>query len=178
MSAYHPFSPGRYPVTTVSFSAVDAKRGREFPIDLWHPANCEKPVPLVVFSHAAAQGRRSATYLCGHLASHGYAVAAMDHSEIVTPELARPASETDAEKERRWRAVIDARVPDLRFLIDGLLGGASPIELDSARIGAAGHSFGGWTVLAAAEVETRIGALVAMAPRERPGRGRGSFRQP
>src|SRR5262249_48911074 len=40
-------------------------------------------LPLVIFSHHSGGHRRSATFLCTHLASHGYAVAALDHSEVV-----------------------------------------------------------------------------------------------
>ena len=41
--------------------------------------------PLVVFSHFSGGGRRVSSFLCRHLASHGYAVAALDHSEVAAP---------------------------------------------------------------------------------------------
>lgn len=163
MAAYDPFPPGPSRVAEHALHAREAARDRVFPVDLWLPVEESPPLPLVVFSHAAAQGRRSAAYLCAHLASHGFAVAAMDHSELVARELARPATETEEEKARRWRAVIDARVPDLRFLVDHLLD-AAPVPLDRERIGAVGHSFGGWTVLAAPESDRRIASVVALAP--------------
>jgi predicted dienelactone hydrolase len=34
------------------------------------------PRPLIIFSHHSGGHRRKATFLCAHLASHGYAVAA------------------------------------------------------------------------------------------------------
>src|ERR1044071_5401415 len=72
--------------------------------------------PLVVFSHGtAADGRRMATYLTTHVASHGYLVAARDHSETVASELARRMGETAAEKAARVDAWISNRVPDIRF---------------------------------------------------------------
>ncbi len=124
--------------------------------------------PLVVFSHYVGGNRRSASFLCTHLAGHGYAVAALDHSEAVTKELARRDGETATETAARIEAVIAGRVPDVRFLLDRLLGEAPPgtvaVELDAARIGLVGHSFGGWTVLAAAEVDPCVGAVVALAP--------------
>ena len=170
---YDPFLPGPFRVSQHLLHARDAARNRVFPVDLWHPPDAEPPLPLIVFSHAAAQGRRSATYLCTHLASRGYAVAAMDHSEIVAPELGRPTDESGEERSRRWDAVIASRVPDVRFLLDHLLGGAASVALDESRIGLAGHSFGGWTVLAAPGADPRIRAVVAMAPggasRPRPG---------
>jgi dienelactone hydrolase len=123
--------------------------------------------PFIVFSHASLQHRRSATYLCTHLTSHGYVVAALDHSEVVAGELARRDGETDEQKTARWEAVIANRVPDIRFLLDHLLKGAacgSEISLDPTRVGIVGHSFGGWTALAAPDVESRIRAVVALAP--------------
>lgn len=129
--------------------------------------------PLVIFSHSSGAGRRSATFLCTHLASHGYIVAALDHSEVVVPELARKIDETSQQKSARWEALIASRVPDVSFLLNHLLGSASPLDLevgkneaiiDRAQIGIVGHSFGGWTALAATGVEPRIRAVVALAP--------------
>jgi predicted dienelactone hydrolase len=117
-----------------------------------------------------------ATFLCTHLASHGYVVAALDHSEVCAPELARRDGETAEERAVRIQAMIASRVPDVRFLLDHLLGGPawdSAIRLDAPRVGIVGHSFGGWTALAAPDVEPRIKAVVALAPggasRRKPG---------
>jgi predicted dienelactone hydrolase len=77
--------------------------------------------PLIIFSHSSGGHRRSATFLCVHLASHGYVVAALDHSEVVATELARRDGESGAERAARIDAVIANRVPDVRFLLDHLL---------------------------------------------------------
>ncbi len=126
--------------------------------------------PLVAFSHHSGGHRRAATFLSTHIASHGYVVAALDHSETFAPELARKDQETDEQRRARADAMILSRVPDLRFLLDELTKDA---HVDAARIGIAGHSFGGWTVLAAPEVDSRIKAVVALAPggnsKPRPG---------
>src|SRR5262245_1039954 len=45
--------------------------------------------PLILYSHHSGGNRRSVTFLCTHLSSHGYVVAALDHSEVVDPGLAR-----------------------------------------------------------------------------------------
>jgi dienelactone hydrolase len=187
-AGYDPFAPGRDPVGVRTFRAQDAARGRVFPCDIWYPAQAESaaadeardatarrgPLPLVVFSHHSGGHRRKAVFLARHLAGHGYAVAALDHSEVIAPELARPAGETSAGQAARIEAIIGSRVPDVRFMLDHLLtDGVAGLEFDAARVGLAGHSFGGWTALAAPEVEPRVSAVVALAPggggRPKPG---------
>jgi predicted dienelactone hydrolase len=79
--------------------------------------------PLAVLSHFSGGGRRTATYLTTHLASHGYAIAAMDHSEVVAPELGPHPGESAAARARRIDAVIASRVPDVRLLLSGALPG-------------------------------------------------------
>jgi len=123
--------------------------------------------PLILYSHHSGGHRRAATFLCTHLSSHGYVVAAVDHSEIVAAELVRRDGETAEQRTARAEAWIASRVPDIRFLLDHLLNGAgwgSEISIDQTKIGIVGHSFGGWTALAAPEAERRIRAVVALAP--------------
>jgi predicted dienelactone hydrolase len=123
--------------------------------------------PLIVYSHPGGGNRRSATFLTTHLSSHGYVVAALDHSEVVAPELAPRSGETRQQRAARVDTWIASRVPDVRFLIDHVLDSAardSGSVVDPDRVGIVGHSFGGWTALAAAEVEPRIRAVVALAP--------------
>jgi len=122
---------------------------------------------LIIFSHHSGGHRRTSTFLCTHLSSHGYVVAALDHSEVIAPELARRNDESEEQKKARWQAVIDSRVPDVRFLLDCLLhpgNRALEIDLDAPRIGIVGHSFGAWTALATPEIDSRIRAVVALAP--------------
>lgn len=124
--------------------------------------------PLIVFSHGSAAGaRRMSTFLCTHLSSHGYLVAALDHFEVIATELMPKGDETDEQKLARADAWVTNRVPDIRFLLDHLLNGAawdSEAKIDPNRVGIVGYSFGGWTVLAATEVEQCIRAVVALAP--------------
>ncbi len=160
---YDPLAAGPHQVDVRTIEATDQARGRLFPIEIWSPAQSGLR-PLIVFSHYSGGHRRTATYLCTHLASHGYVVAAMDHSEVVAPELARRAGEAAAERAARIDGIIASRVPDVRFLLDHLLAGGADIEIDASRIALVGHSFGGWTVLATPEVELRVRSVVAMAP--------------
>jgi dienelactone hydrolase len=104
---------------------------------------------LVVFSHYSGGHRRTATFLCVHLAGHGYVVAALDHSEVVAKEAADDS--------------IDAGGL-FRACFPFTAGEADESGLDLGRVGLVGHSFGGWTALATSEVDTRVRAVVAMAP--------------
>jgi predicted dienelactone hydrolase len=121
---------------------------------------------LIGFSHSSGGDRRQSWFLCAHIACHGYLVGALDHSELVAPELAYQPQETAEQAAVRVHAKIESRVPDIRFLLDRLLAGdrlGSGVEIDHQRIGLVGHSFGGWTVLAAPAFELRVEAVVALA---------------
>lgn len=146
-----------------TFEAEDHARNRVFPIDVWSPDHMTDPVPLLVFSHSSGGNRLSSSLMCSHLASRGYIVAALDHSERIAPELKRRDGETSEQRAARVDGMIAARVPDVRFLIEHMLG-REDCRVDASRIGLVGHSFGGWSVLATPEVDTRIASIVAFAP--------------
>jgi len=169
---YDPFVRGRFPVGVRTIEALDAARDRLFPCEIWYPESAEGSHPLILYSHHSGGGRRAASYLCDHLSSHGYVVAALDHSEVVAAELKGRDGETAEQLSARVEAWIANRVPDIRFLLDHLLSGVVA-HVDADRIGIVGHSFGGWTALAAPEVESRIQAVVALGPggnsRPKPG---------
>jgi dienelactone hydrolase len=191
---YDPFVPGPFAVGVRTLEIQDRDRSRVLPCEIWYPAAGPAPegpppadppaggaaeqrdapaqpgdLPLAIFSHFSGGGRRSAAYLTTHLASHGYAVAAMDHSEVVAPELGPRQGESAADRARRIDAVIASRVPDVRLLLASLTGarpiaGLDGIGLDPELIAVVGHSFGGWTALAVPESEPRVRAVVALAP--------------
>src|SRR5262249_57768153 len=100
--------------------------------------------PLVVYPHPGGGNRRTATFVTTHLASHGYLVAAVDHSEQIAPELAPRDGETAAERAARREATVASRVPDVHLLLDHLLGGGwEPAAIPAPhRIGLVGHTFG------------------------------------
>jgi dienelactone hydrolase len=187
---YDPFVRGRFPVGVRTIHPLDRARDRRFPCELWYPAAGRHAGqdavrdaqahpgirPLVAFSHHSGGNRACARFLAIHLSSHGYVVAAMDHSEVVAAELQRSDDERDEQRAARVQGWIANRVPDIRFLLDHLLAGEpedQEITLDSGRIGIVGHSFGGWTALAAPAADARIGSVVALAPggssKRRPG---------
>jgi dienelactone hydrolase len=123
--------------------------------------------PAIIFSHHSGGHRRAATFLCTHLSSHGYIVAALDHSEVSVPELRGPQGETADQRAARMQAVITSRVPDARFLLDRVLrdtASESDARPDPDALASWDHSFVGWTALAVPERDPRFRAIVALAP--------------
>lgn len=131
--------------------------------------------PLLLFSHGNAGLRMQNVFWCEHMASHGYIVMAPDHTgnAAVTILDGRLIPYQDSEEARK-QAAID-RPKDLSFLIDAMTrmnkGGDSRFlgRVDLEHIGAAGHSFGGFTCtwLTAQDPRVRAAALMAGAAPER-----------
>lgn len=128
--------------------------------------------PLVLFSHGFGSHRRQTTFLCTHLASHGYVVAAVDHTgntiaDIVQSILQAAGGGEPPDVLGPIDDFIAWRPADVVFTLDALLGGLdrelAPL-IDASRIGMTGHSFGGWTTLMIAAREPRVGAALPLAP--------------
>jgi predicted dienelactone hydrolase len=127
----------------------------------------DAPWPLVVFSHGLGGHRRQSTFLCTHLASHGYVVAAPDHPGTTFLDALGLFSgrRSGGDRMRAWvEAGMHTRPGDASAVIDGLLGGALALRVDPARVGMCGHSFGGWTTLTTVARDPRVRAAVALAP--------------
>ncbi|WP_217283558.1 alpha/beta hydrolase family protein [Pseudaquabacterium terrae] len=152
--------------STRDFDWVDAPRQRKVPVRLYLPdsAAAGKAVPLIVFSHGIGGSRQGYSYLGRFWASRGYASLHLQHVGSdrgvwqgnvfnVVGRLQAAAQEGEAL----------ARVHDLRFALDQLLGGELAAHIDAERIVAAGHSYGANTTLLAvgARVE-RDGQPIAL----------------
>jgi len=165
---YDPFVPGPHVVSARTFEVVDARRHLSFPCAVWRPAEAGhaddggvEPLRAVAYSHYSGGNRRGATFLTTHLASHGYVVMALDHSEVVSARLQLREDATAKERDALVQEWIDNRVPDISLLLDAVLSNEARVR---GPVGIVGHSFGGWTALAAADGDGRIGAVVALAP--------------
>lgn len=100
------------------------------------------PYPLVILSPGFAMGATSYSWLAEHLASYGFVVVAPEHEETLDPqnELWRSAVQRPNDVLTVFEAV------DGLVVAGGLLDGVVDVE-ETAVIG---HSYGGYTALAAA----------------------------
>ncbi len=133
--------------------------------------------PLVAFSHGFGGHRRQSTFLCTHLASHGYVVASPDHVGNTAVDTMQTLMEVQAgkpipEPEAMVQEFVVKRPADITFLLDRLLDGSAgglADRIDASRVGMTGHSFGGWTTLMAVARDPRC---AASRPGGRPHRHR------
>lgn len=195
--------PGPYGVGRSTITITDATRNRPLTVDVWYPIDPQAtgtparyaftpdiytdskvaiadaavapggPFPLVIYSHGSGGIRYIASYFTERLASHGFVVAAPDHTGNTAVER---ITNTSAAGE----VTAYNRPLDVSAVIDGLLTPADDAAkrlaaaVDADRIGVSGHSFGGYTALAMASGHTgpggttkpdpRVKAVVAMAP--------------
>jgi dienelactone hydrolase len=134
-------------------------------------APAEGRFPLVAFSHGFGGHRRQTTHFCIHLASHGYAVVAVDHVGNTIAEMMQTMGQLGSVSSPDAFALIDSfisnRPSDVSFSIDcaldGFAGGLGD-QIDGERVGMTGHSFGGWTTLMVSGRDSRIAAALPLAP--------------
>jgi dienelactone hydrolase len=137
------------------------------------PAGRQRSLPLVVLSPGFTNSRSTLTALAEDLASHGYAVAGIDHTYEsfgtafpdgrVTTCLARQARQRGAGSQEKVAA---GRASDVCFVLGELTGTHPPWPgaglIDPSRIAMAGHSAGGAAAIAAMLADSRIRAGVDM----------------
>jgi predicted dienelactone hydrolase len=158
---------------TPSFSGLLAKDGPP-------TAACGQPAPLVVFSHGDLGCGIQSMTLTEELARNGYVVAAPDHADAtichtaplppgtklpvqpLQPKILAPEAWDDtsrADRRRDIEEVIDTLLQDEEFRL----------VIDPQKIGLAGHSLGGYTVVGMAGgwqswLDPRIKAVLALSP--------------
>jgi predicted dienelactone hydrolase len=97
--------------------------------------------PLVLLSHGTGGSALQMMWLGHHLAAHGYIVAAINHHGNTGIEPPTP----------QGFLLVWERARDMRVLLDRLLADSTfGTRIDRPRIGAAGFSLGGYTVIALA----------------------------
>jgi dienelactone hydrolase len=123
--------------------------------------------PLVLFSHGYSGERRQTTHFCTHLASHGFAVASPDHVGNTMADTLQQAMKGQTNMRESLEIVrhfIRDRPLDASFVLDRVVAGDGPVQVDPDRIGMTGHSFGGWTTLQTTARDSRIRAALPLAP--------------
>ena len=141
------------------------------------PAACPR-VPLVLFSHGLGGCGLQSTFLTEELARRGYVVAAPDHADAATCgidgeplRLQNMRTTQPLFEPARWNEQSEiGRLRDLHAAIAAVGSDAALARIaDTTRIGAVGHSLGGYTVLALGGAwpawrTPEVRAVVALSP--------------
>jgi dienelactone hydrolase len=127
-------------------------------------APAQSGLPLVMLSHCHACTRLSNATTAIRLASHGFAVVAVEHAGDTLWEML-DGVEAGIDTEQ-----LEVRTADVRVALDQVLAGGTPVgAIDSSRVGVLGHSMGAVTAGRVVETDARIGAAAALcAPMENP----------
>ena len=158
-------------VLTIDSRIADMSSGvsnREpFRVRLYLPQGLSQPVPVVVLSHGFGSEPKSFDYLGEHLASHGIAAVSVEHigsdSDYELEILEGAKKQAIAPKEFIERPL------DIHYVLDKLetLNQSDPIirgTLDLDKVGAIGHSLGGYTTLALAGAQINVNRLRQKCP--------------
>lgn len=126
------------PLGETAVASYAGRAVRDAPFDL-----SARPYPLVVLSPGFAMGSSTYAWLAEHLASHGLVVIAPEHGE-----------QLDANLDAFWQATI-TRPQDVQAVfayVDGQASAGGKLEgfVDPENAAVIGHSYGGFTALAAA----------------------------
>jgi predicted dienelactone hydrolase len=151
------------------------------------PAACPR-VPLVLFSHGLGGCALQSIFVTEELARHGYVVAAPDHADAT---CAIGSDELKPQNMRTDKPLLDpaswddrseiGRLHDLRAVIQLVAADAQLARIaDTSRIGAVGHSLGGYTVLGMAGAwpswkTPEVKAVLAFSPYVAPFMVRGTL---
>jgi len=124
-------------------------------------APADGPFPLVMFSHCHDCTRWSSFTIAERLASHGFVVVAVEHTDnALWDYLDGTNVALDAD-------FLPVRAADVRFVLDEVLAGDLPV--DPEQVGVFGHSFGSVTAGLVAQDDDRIDAVMGLAaPMENP----------
>jgi len=141
---------GNVPWTKEKFTYLQRDRHVTISADLYLPQGLTKPAPLIVISHGLASNPDTFQYLSQHLASYGFAVAALEHPQTGSRDFA--AFLSGLNKAPQVEEAIQ-RPLDVKYLLDELEQKVKtdPIwrdRLNPKQVGLIGHSIGGYTVLA------------------------------
>lgn len=164
-------------LTTSTVHAEPLQTDHGLTFEVWTPAAFDQGrarYPLIVFSHGFGGCARQSTFLTEALAADGYLVVAPNHGDArcnrgglrarFRPE--EPFRDADAWNDQTYRD----RRDDVEALITYVLTHEPyASHIDRARMGLAGHSLGGYTVLGLGGAwpswkDGRVKAVLALSP--------------
>lgn len=142
---------GIYSWNKSTFTYQNPRRPQTGYFDLYQP-KLDKAVPLVVISHGLASNRQTFAYLGKHFASHGLAVAVVEHADISLNKFDNFLSGSARFPEPN--NLIDQPL-DITYVLNKLeqeskINPQLENKINFERIGVIGQSFGGYTSLALA----------------------------
>jgi len=150
-------------------------------VALWYPAGAALAAgyPVILFSHGFTGCNTQSTFLMEALAKAGYFVLAPNHQDARCGSARKAGAnlqflhpQAPFGSPDKWSdATYKDRDDDMRIVLDAVLRGRSfqGIAVDPNRVGVAGHSLGGYTVLGLAGgwpswKDNRIKAVLALSP--------------
>lgn len=140
---------GEFSWQTREFTFQNPEREMTIIATLYTPQGTAKPAPVIVISHGLASNRDTFIYLSQHLASHGYAVAVLEHPGTGSKDFGaflKGFGKTPNPRDHYLRP------RDIKYLLDDLERQSKNMpnmsdRLDLQNVGLIGHSLGGYTVL-------------------------------
>ncbi|OGV66991.1 MAG: hypothetical protein A2283_07410 [Lentisphaerae bacterium RIFOXYA12_FULL_48_11] len=143
---------GEFHVQVAIIDWIDQERRRVVPVKIYSPKAEDGSFPLVIFSHGLGGTRQGYEYVGRHWASHGYICVHVQHrgsDNEVGKNNGRP-SEAMRKAVGAFENLYN-RPKDVTFAVDQMerLNGDKSSDyygrVNLAKIGVAGHSFGGYT---------------------------------
>lgn len=140
---------GEFSWQTREFTFQNPEREMTISATLYTPQGTAKPAPVIVISHGLASNRDTFIYLSQHLASHGYAVAVLEHPGTGSKDFGAFLKGFGRTPNPRDHYL---RPRDIKYLLDDLERQSKNMpnmsdRLDLQNVGLIGHSLGGYTVL-------------------------------
>ncbi|WP_425215436.1 alpha/beta hydrolase [Tumidithrix helvetica] len=154
------------------FSIVQPERGVTIPAQLYlpiyPPQDKTSVAPVIVISHGVASNPDTFAYLSQHLASHGFAVAVLEHPGTGSKDFKAFLAGFHAAPNPKD---IIYRPLDIKYLLDELERQSKidpTLRIDSQQVGVIGQSLGGYTVLALSGAEFNFEQLQAVCSQPEP----------